>query len=75
MPYRSELLYEYAKNNIRDKDVWPVFVPSYNRPEATLLKRLYSELEFPIVFCVFAENRRKCTKHIRASVLSCFLTE
>ena len=54
--YRSQSLYEYAKSTISDKDVWPVFVPSYNRPNATLLKRLFSEPEFPIILCIRREQ-------------------
>lgn len=53
--YRSQLLYEWAKN-LSDELVWPVFVPSYNRPEATLLKRLFSEPEFPIILCIRREQ-------------------
>lgn len=53
--YRSQLLYKWAKD-IPDEQVWPVFVPSYNRPEATLLKRLFSEPEFPIILCIRREQ-------------------
>lgn len=68
MRYRSELLYEYAKEHIRDQDVPPVFVPSYNRPDATILRRLLVEPEFPIVLCIrreqeelYAQWKNKCS--------------
>lgn len=54
--YRSQLLYEFAKTQIGDLDVWPVFVPSYNRPDATLLRRLFSEPKFPIILCIRREQ-------------------
>lgn len=53
--YRSELLYNWVKQNPID-NVWPVFVPSYNRPNAKLLKRLDLEPEFPIVLCIRREQ-------------------
>lgn len=54
--YRSEYLYEWAKENIPDEMVWPVMVPSYNRPDAKLLQRLFSEPEFPIILCIRREQ-------------------
>lgn len=63
MKYRSELLYEYAKEHIRDEDVPPVFVPSYNRPDAKLLQRLFVEPEFPIVLCVRREQEEMYSKY------------
>ena len=56
MKYRSELLYEYAKEHIRDQDVPPVLVPSYNRPDAKLLQRLLVEPELPIILCIRREQ-------------------
>lgn len=61
--YRSEMLYEYAKHHIPDKNVWPVFVPSYNRPNATLLKRLFSEPEFPIILCIRREQENMYSQY------------
>ena len=57
--YRSELLYDWAQKHISDQDVWPVFVPSYNRPNAVLLRRIFNEPEFPIVLCIREEEREK----------------
>lgn len=54
--YRSELLYQYAKEHISDRDVPPVLVPSYNRPDAKLLQRLLIEPEFPIILCIRREQ-------------------
>lgn len=54
--YRSEYLYEYAKENIPDDAVYPVFVLSYNRPEAPILKHLLEEREFPIILCIRREQ-------------------
>lgn len=62
MKYRSELLYEYAKEHIRDQDVPPVFVPSYNRPDAKILQRLLVEPEFPIVLCIRREQEDMYSK-------------
>jgi hypothetical protein len=56
MKYRSELLYEYAKEHIRDQDVPPILVPSYNRPDAKLLQRLLVEPELPVILCVRREQ-------------------
>lgn len=55
MKYRSELLYEYAKEHIPDKDVPPVFVPSYNRPNACLLQNAVKE-SFPLILCIRREQ-------------------
>lgn len=54
--YRSQRLYVYARYGLDDKEVWPVFVPSYNRPNAKLLQRLISEPEFPIILCIRREQ-------------------
>ena len=54
--YRSELLYKYAQEHIRDQDVFPVLVPSYNRPTATLLQKALLEPEFPLVLCIRREQ-------------------
>lgn len=54
--YRSEYLYEYAKNTIPDEQVWRVFVPSYSRPDAKLLKVIEREPEFPLVLCIRREQ-------------------
>ena len=56
MKYRSEFLYEYAKEHILDKDVPPILVPSYNRPDAKLLQRLLVEPELPIILCIRREQ-------------------
>lgn len=58
MKYRSELLYEYAKEHIRDQDVPPILVPSYNRPDAKLLQRLLVEPELPIILCIRREQEQ-----------------
>lgn len=54
--YRSESLYEWARNNIKDEDVYPIFVPSYNRPDAKILQHLLKEPELPIVLCIRREQ-------------------
>lgn len=54
--YRSEYLYEYAKEHIPDRDVPPILVPSYNRPDAKLLQRLIEEPELPIILCIRREQ-------------------
>lgn len=56
MKYRSEFLYEYAKEHIQDQDVPPILVPSYNRPDAQLLQRLLVEPELPIILCIRREQ-------------------
>lgn len=56
MKYRSEFLYEYAKEHIRDQDVPPILVPSYNRPDAQFLQRLLVEPELPIILCIRREQ-------------------
>lgn len=61
--YRSEFLYQYAIKAVSDEDAWPVFVPSYNRPNATLLKRLLSEPEFPIVLCIRREQEQMYSQY------------
>lgn len=38
--YRSEKLYLTIDNIIPDSEVYPICIPSYNRPEAKLLKEL-----------------------------------
>lgn len=60
--YRSELLYEYAKEHIPDRDVPPVLVPSYNRPDAKLLQRLLVEPELPIILCIRREQEEMYSK-------------
>lgn len=49
-------MYEYAKEHIRDQDVPPILVPSYNRPDAKLLQRLLVEPELPIILCIRREQ-------------------
>ena len=56
MKYRSEYLYEYAKEHIPDRDVYPVFVPSYNRPNAKLLEKALQEPSFPVILCIREEQ-------------------
>ena len=54
--YRSQLLYEYAKEHIPDRDVPPILVPSYNRPDAVILQRLEKEPELPLILCIRREQ-------------------
>ena len=54
--YRSQYLYEYAKGHIRDEDVPPILVPSYNRPDAKLLEKLLTEPELRIILCIRREQ-------------------
>ena len=55
--YRAQYLYEYAVNSISDDKVFPVFVPSYSRPNAAILtehRRVDNSL--PIILCVRKEQ-------------------
>ena len=55
--YRAQYLYEYAINNIADNQVFPVFVPSYSRPNATILtEHLRVDNSLPIILCVREEQ-------------------
>lgn len=60
--YRSELLYEWAKNNIKDEDVWKIFVPSYNRPNASLLENAVKE-NLPLVLCIRREQAQMYARY------------
>ena len=64
--YRSEILYSWAKNAISDKEVWPVFVPSYNRPNASLIQRAFRESEFPMVLCIRREQQDLYDQYIQS---------
>lgn len=61
MSYRSESLYAFVKEN--PISPWPVFVPSYNRPDAPLLKCALQEPEFPIVLCIREEQAELYAKY------------
>ena len=55
--YRAQYLYEYAVESIKDDQVFPVFVPSYSRPTATILtEHLRVDNTLPIVLCVREEQ-------------------
>lgn len=72
--YRSQINYEQAKNLINDEKVWPVFIPTYNRPDAKIIKLLSTpELEnFPAVFCIRREQQ-DLYKNLIADINSCKL--
>lgn len=61
--YRTEYLYEYAKEHIPDRDVPPILVPSYNRPDAKLLQRLLEEPELPIILCIRREQEELYSRY------------
>ena len=55
--YRAQYLYDYAVNNISDNQVFPVFVPSYSRPTATILtEHMRVDNSLPIILCVREEQ-------------------
>lgn len=63
--YRTEYLYSQINNLVRDNEVYPVCVPSYNRPNALLLR--YAD-KLPMVLFIRREQEQmysaykgKCT--------------
>lgn len=53
--YRSQKLYEEVKNE--DFEIFPICVPSYNRPDPAILKSLETYPELPIV--LFIRNTKE----------------
>lgn len=62
--YRSQKLYKEVKN--ADFEIFPICVPSYNRPDPVILKSLetYPELPF-ILFIRNTKEQKKLYKHWR----------
>lgn len=57
--YRSQLLYEQVKDS--DSKIYPICVPSYNRPDPVILKSLETYPDLPII--LFIRNTKE-QKHM-----------
>lgn len=55
--YRSQQLFKTIDTLIPDEDIYPICVPSFRRPEATILKALEREPDLPIVLFIRAEEK------------------
>lgn len=55
--YRSQKLAGKVDSIIADKDIYPICVPSYKRPDATILQALGREPDLPIVLFIRAEEK------------------
>lgn len=54
--YRSEKLYKKIDSLVPDNNVWPVCIPSYNRPNGTALRRLLSEDNLDVYLFIRSEQ-------------------
>lgn len=67
--YRTQILANKIEGLIPDNKVWPICVPSYNRPNPNILKALEEQPELPIVLFIrndpaqkelYKEYRKRC---------------
>lgn len=54
--YRSEKLYNHVDKMIPDNKIYPVCVPSYNRPDAKLLQALKENPRIPVILFIRKEQ-------------------
>lgn len=54
--YRAKKLYKKIDTLVPDSEIWPVCIPSYNRPNASALRRLYDQPGVPVYLFVRKEQ-------------------
>ena len=54
--YRAHKMAKWCSKHMKDSEIFPICIPSYNRPEATLLKNLYTQNRYSVILFIRKEQ-------------------
>lgn len=61
--YRAHKMAKWCSKNMDDSEIFPICIPSYNRPDATLLKNLYDQNRYEVFLFVRKEQYSMYSKY------------